>query len=136
MRAHEFITESFDPADRENGLELARRPLPYTYVIPELKNQDFYEIYRFGLAIADVRGQGGQEDGVQNLKYQTPFEAESEWGEHEVVTSFDPNIGKVIDKALAKIHKSGKKLVSTPTSQEPSDVEHISPINPFKGYKR
>jgi hypothetical protein len=136
MRAHEFITESFDPADRDNGLELARRPLPYTYIIPELRNQDFYEIYRFGLAIADVRGQGGQEDGVQNLKYQPPFEAESEWGEHEVVTSFDPDIGKVIDQALAKINKSGKKLFSTPTSQEPTDVKHISPINPFKGYKR
>ena len=40
MRAYEFITESFDPADRENGLQQARRPLPYTYVIPELKNQE------------------------------------------------------------------------------------------------
>ena len=70
MRAYEFITESFDPNDKDNGLQLAMRPLPYTYVIPELTNQDFYEIYRFGLAIADVRGQGGQDDGVQNKKYQ------------------------------------------------------------------
>jgi N-acyl-D-aspartate/D-glutamate deacylase len=136
MRAYEFITESFDPDDRENGLTLARRPLPYTYVIPELKNQDFYEIYRFGLALAAVRGEGGQEDGVQNLKYQEPFEAESAWGEHEVVTSFDPNIGKVIDSALKKIHKKGKKLVSTPTSQEPTDVYYTSPVKPFKGYKK
>lgn len=136
MRAYEFITESFDPNDKDNGLELAMRPLPYTYVIPELTNQDFYEIYRFGLAIADVRGQGGQDDGVQNKKYQKPFEAESAWGEHEVVTSFDPNIGKVIDQALKKVNKRGKKLVSTPKSQEQSDVEYNSPMKPFKGYKK
>lgn len=136
MRAFEFITESVDPNDKANGLSLAKRPLPYTYVIPELTNQDFYEIYRFGLAIADVRGQGGQDDGVQNKKYQEPFEAESAWGEHEVVTSFDPNIGKVIDQALKKVHKKGKKLVSTPQSQEQSDVEYNSPIKAFKGYKK
>jgi hypothetical protein len=135
MRAHEFINESYDPNDKENGLELARKPLPYTYVIPELTNQDFYQIYRFGLAVAAVRGEGGQNDGVKNKKYQEQFEAESTWGEHEVVTSFDPSIGKVIDKALKKVNKHGKKLVSTPTSQEQSDVEHISPIKSFKGYK-
>ena len=135
MRAYEFINESYDPADDENGLELAKKPLPYTYVIPELTNQDFYQIYRFGLAVAAVRGEGGQDDGVQNKKYQQPFGAESSWGEHEVVTSFDPNIGKVIDKALKKVNKQGKKLVSTPTSQELTDVEHVSPIKPFKGYR-
>lgn len=136
MRAYEFITESYDPNDHENGLELARRPLPYTYILPELKNQDFYEIYRFGLAVAAVRGDEGLEDGVKNKKYQDAFEAESAWGEHEVVTSFDPNIGKVIDQALKKVHKKGKKLVSTPTSQEQSDVEYNSPLKPFKGYKK
>lgn len=136
MRAHEFITESFDPNDNENGLALAKRPMPYTYVIPELTNQDFYEIYRFGLAVAAVRGEDGIDDGVKNKKYQQPFEAESEWGEHEVITSFDPSIGKVIDKALKKVHKSGKKLVSTPQSQEQSDVEYNSPVKPFKGYKK
>jgi hypothetical protein len=29
--------------------------LPNTYVIPELKNNDFYDLYRFGVAIAAVR---------------------------------------------------------------------------------
>lgn len=136
MRAYEFITESIDANDSKTGLELAKRPLPYTYVIPELTNQDFYEIYRFGLSLASVRGEGGQDDGVQNKKYQVPFKAESEWGEHEVVSSFDPEIGKVIDKALKKINKRGKKLVSTPHSQEQTNIEHHSPIKPFKGYER
>ena len=80
MRAHEFITESYDPNDNANGLELAKRPLPYTYVIPELTNQDFYEIYRFGLAVAAVRGEDGIDDGVQNKKYRQKFEAERRGG--------------------------------------------------------
>lgn len=136
MRAYEFIFESIDPEDKENGLELARWPLPHTYIIPELTNQDFYKMYRFGLAIAAVRGEGGQEDGVHNTKYEEPFNAESDWGEHQIVSSFDPEIDKVIDKALNLVHLKGKKPVSTPVSQEQSDVEHISPMNPFNGYKK
>ena len=133
MRAYEFINESIDPFDKESGLEAAKRPLPYTYVIPDLKNQDFYEIYRFALAVAAVRGEGGN-DNVKDKKFLEPFKAETTWGEHEVITSFDPNIGSVIDKALKKVHKSGKKLVSTPTSQEPTDVMTVSPVKAFKGY--
>lgn len=134
MRAHEFITES-DPNDRKNGLELAARPLPNTFVIPSLTNQDFYDLYRFGLAIADVRGEGGQDDGVQN-GFKQKFEAESAWGEHQVVTSFDPDIGTVIDKALKKVNKSGKTQVASARSQEQTDVDKVSPIKAFKGYKK
>ena len=130
MRAHEFITESVT-----DGLHVASYALPNTYVIPELKNNDFYELYRFGLAIADVRGTGGMEDGVQN-GFKHEFEAESEWGENQVVTSWDPNIGQVLDKALKKVHKSGKKLVSTPTSDEIPNTDTQSTLRPFKGYKK
>lgn len=136
MRAREFMIESIDPNDGENGLQLAERPLPHTYIIPELTNQDFYEIYRFGLALAQVRGTEGQDDGVKNKKFEKPFNAESEWGEHQIVTSFDPKVGQLIDKALKLVNKSGKKRVSTPASQEQSDVEYTSPIKPFKGYHK
>lgn len=130
MRAHEFITESVT-----NGLHVAAYALPDTYVLPELKNQDFYELYRFGLAIADVRGEGNA-DGVQN-EFRHKFEAESDWGENQVVTSFDPNIGSVVDKALKKVHKKGKKLVSTPGgSEELPNTGKQSTLKPFKGYKK
>lgn len=130
MRAYEFITESIT-----NGLNVAAYALPDTYVLPELQNQDFYEIYRFGLAIADVRGEG-DDDGVQN-GYRHKFEAESTWGEHQVVTSYDPNIGKVIDKALKKVNKKGKKLVSTSGgSEELPKTGTQSTLKPFKGYKK
>jgi hypothetical protein len=132
MRAREFITEQkLDSV--HDGLEVASKALPYTYIIPELKNQDFYDLYRFGVAIADVRGDMG-DDKVNTHK--PPFHAESTWGEHQVVSSFDPNVGKVIDKALAKVGKHGKKAVSTPGSDEMDDVEFKSPIKPFKGYKK
>lgn len=129
MRAYEFLTES-----TTDGLNVASYALPNTYVIPELKNNDFYELYRFGLAIADVRGTSGKDD-VQN-GFRHDFEAESTWGEHQVVTSWDPDIGQVLDQALKKVHKSGKKLVSTAGSDEIPNTSTQSTLKPFKGYKK
>ena len=134
MRAYEFITEQrLDQV--HDGLDVANKALPNTYVIPELKNNDFYELYRFGVAISAVRGEQGRGDGVMNGS-ENEFRAESGWGEQQVVSSFDPNVGKLIDKALAKIGKHGKKAVSTPGSEEMDDTEYQSPVKPFKGYKR
>jgi hypothetical protein len=134
MRAREFITEQrLDQV--HDGLDVASKALPNTYIIPELKNNDFYDLYRFGVAIAAVRGEQGHNDGVMD-GHEPKFEAESLWGEHQVVSSFDPNVGKVIDKALAKVGKHGKKMVSTPGSDEMDDTLDLSPIKPFKGYKK
>lgn len=132
MRAREFISEQ-SLSGIHDGLAIASKALPNTFVIPELKNQDFYDLYRFGVAIADVRGNQGTDDVN---KYKPEFEAESAWGENQIVSSFDPNVGQVIDKALAKVNKHGKKAVSTPHSDEMDDTEYTSPIKPFKGYKR
>ena len=134
MRAREFITEQrLDQV--HDGLDVASKALPNTYIIPELKNNDFYDLYRFGVAIAAVRGEQGSSDGVMD-GHEPEFRAESLWGEQQVVSSFDPNVGKVIDKALAKVGKHGKKSVSTPSSDEMDDTEFKSPIKPFKGYKK
>jgi hypothetical protein len=131
MRAKEFISEQ-KLSDVHDGLQVAAKALPNTFVITDLKNQDFYELYRFGIAIADVRGNQGSDD-VNN--YKPNFEAESDWGENQIVSSFDPNVGKVIDQALAKVHKKGKKAVSTPGSEEMDDTDYKSPVIPFKGYE-
>jgi hypothetical protein len=133
MRAREFINEQ-KLSDVHDGLDVAAKALPNTFVLPELKNQDFYDLYRFGVAIADVRGNMGD---VKNIDpYKPEFRAETTWGENQIVSSFDPNIGKVIDQALKKVHKSGKRAVSTPGSQEFDDTLKQSPIKAFKGYKR
>lgn len=134
MRAREFITEqSLDQI--HDGLDVVNKSLPNTFVIPELKNNDFYDLYRFGVAIAAVRGEQGSSDGVQNGN-EPKFRATSAWGEQQIVSSFDPNIDKVIDTALSKVGKHGKKAVSTPGSDEMDDTEYQSPMKPFKGYKR
>ena len=134
MRAREFITETA-LSKVHDGLEVASMALPNTYVIPELKNNDFYDLYRFGVAIAAVRGESGN-DNVQN-GFEPKFKAESSWGEHQVVSSeFDKDIGKTIDQALKKVGKSGKKQVSTPGSDEMDDTSTQSPIKGFKGYKK
>jgi hypothetical protein len=134
MRAKEFIFEQrLDQV--HDGLEVASMALPNTYVIPELKNNDFYELYRFGVAIAAVRGESGTDD-VQN-GHKPDFKAASSWGENQVVSSeFDADIGQIIDQALKKVGKSGKTLASTPGSDEMDDTSTQSTLKPFKGYKR
>lgn len=132
MRAKEFITEQ-KLTDVHDGLSVVSKSLPNTFLIPDLKNQDFYELYRFGVALAAVRGEQ-TDDGVNNFKPN--FQSESGWGEHLVVSSLDPNVGELIDKALSKVDKHGKKAVSTPGSDEMDDTLTLSPLKPFKGYKK
>lgn len=129
MRAREFLTEQ-ELDHVHDYLEVVAKSLPHTYVIPELPNNDFYKQYRFGVAIAAVCGDSGKDHIVPD------FHAQSSWGEQQIVSSFDPNIGQVIDKALSKIGLKGKKEVSTPSSKEFDDTKKQSPIKPFKGYKR
>ena len=47
MRAKEFLTEQ-QLSDVHDALDVASLSLPYTYMMPELNNSNFYDIYRFG----------------------------------------------------------------------------------------
>ena len=49
MRAKEFITEQSNLPDR------ITKPMPSTWVIPELQNQNAYLQYRFAVALAGAR---------------------------------------------------------------------------------
>jgi hypothetical protein len=129
MRAREFISES-KLQDVHDYLDVASKSLPHTFVIPELQNNDFYSQYRFGVAIAAVRGEQGADHEVPE------FRSESTWGQNQIVSSFDPELSEIIDKALSKINLGSKKMVSTPQSEEMDDTLKISPVKPFKGYKR
>jgi len=132
MRLKDFLTEQ-QLDDVHDALDVVRMSLPNTYKL-NLMNNDFYPIYRFGVALAAVRGESVN-DGVMN-SYKPNFEAESMWGEHQIVRCFDPKLGNVVDKALKKINKPGKSIVSTPSSEELADTNKGSPLKPFKGYKR
>jgi len=130
MRAREFIAEQ-----RELPPEISE-PLRYTYVLPGLSASDPYNNYRFGVAMARARSDGGT-DQAQVDAFLPPWEAETAFGEHGVVSGFDSNVDSVIDLAL-KMTKTpgGKKLVSSAESIEPKSVDTVSPVKPFKGYPR
>jgi hypothetical protein len=131
MRAKEFITEQ-KLQDVHDYLDITKSSLPHSFVITDLKNQDFYELYRFGVAIADVRGTSGNDQVYNGFKPE--FKSESAWGENEIIVSYDPDIEEVIDAALKKVKKSGKKEVASKHSSEMDDISKKSPLKPFKGY--
>lgn len=127
MRAKEFISEGKSP---EKLLPDQADALPATYVIPELPNQDPYLQYRFSVAIAAAKGKKKrEEDGVSSM-HRT-----SEFGENEIVVSYGNDVGEYIDDALKQMGMSGKKMVSTPTSIETTDVNKTSLVKGFRGYE-
>lgn len=130
MRAREFIIEQ-----RELPPEISE-PLRYTYILPGLSAADPYKNYRFGVAMARARSDLGADQAVLD-KDIFPWEPETAFGEHGVISGFDANVDPVIDMAL-KMTKTpgGKKLVSTAASEEPKSVDTVSPIKPFQGYPR
>jgi hypothetical protein len=129
MRAKEFITEQHGTLAQD-----VSRALPGTYTIPGLPNNDFYQQYRFGVAMADARGHAEREkDDVDPFE----FNSDTAWGENMIVSTYmNDDTVKDIDYAMKRIGVSGKKLISTPKSEEATDVIKSSPIKAFKGYKR
>lgn len=130
MRAREFIFEQ-----RELPPEVAD-PLRYTYVLPGLSASDPYNNYRFGVAMARARSDMGQ-DRAPAERFMPDWKTETAFGEHGVISGFDSNVDPVIDMALQMTKTpGGKKLVSTADSKEPTSVDTVSPLKPFKGYPR
>lgn len=126
MRAREFIREQRELPDE------TKEPLRYTYTLPGLSSSDPYKSYRMGVAIARARSDYRKDDVNPHMPEWT---AETAFGEHAVVAGFNSGIAQVIDAALTMTNTpGGKKLVSTPASDEPSFVDTQSPITAFKGY--
>ena len=127
MRAREFIKEQ-----RELPPE-TREPMRDTYILPGLSAADPYKSYRMGVAMARARSEYRKDDVNP---YMPEWTAETAFGEHAVVAGFNNGVAKIIDAALVMTDTpGGKKLVSTPASDEPNFVDKQSPIKPFKGYK-
>ncbi len=137
MRAKDFLTEQ-QMDEVHDLMDVARLSLPNTYKLTQLKNNDFYPIYRFGVAIADVRGHQADENPANKdiNPYKPNFNAESSWGENQVVSGYDDNLKDVATQALRKINKPGIKVVSTPGSDEMGDTDKGSVLKPFKGYPK
>ena len=132
MRAREFISED---SGRTGSITYdVGRALPGAFKIPALKNQDPYLQYRFGVAIAGAKGAAQRKlDGVP------PFDGkESEFGENEIVVSYDPHVVDYIHDALRAMGMppSDAVQIGTMKSEEMPDVDKVSPVKAFKGYKR
>jgi hypothetical protein len=118
MRAYEFITES-NTGSLSAGVADA---LPATWVLPDLKSQDPYLQYRFGLALASARARQAGE---------IPFSDESKFGENMIVSAYTPEDEETLKLALALFGKNNaSQLITTPKSQESSDVYKQSPVIP------
>jgi hypothetical protein len=128
MRAREFIVEQENLAPEQAG------PMRQTYVIPGLSASNPYKNYRFGVAMARARANQTADDVNP---YMPEWSKETPFGEHGVVVGMNAGIRPVIDAALKMTGTpGGKKLVSTPDSDEPEFVDKQSPVKPFKGYPR
>ena len=134
MRAREFIVEQKELAPEQSG------PMRYAYVLPGLSAADPYKNYRMGVAVARARSDyatelSSQNDGID--PYKPEWSAETAFGEHAVVVGTSQSIEKVIDRALAMTNTpGGKKLVSSPESDDPPGTNIQSPIKGFQGYPR
>jgi hypothetical protein len=128
MRARDFIREQ-----KELPPETAA-PMRYTYTLPGLSSADPYKTYRMGVAIARARSEYRKDEVNPHMPKWT---AETAFGEHAVVSGMNSGIEQIIDAALTMTGTSGgKKLVSTPASDEPGFVATQSPVKAFKGYPR
>lgn len=128
MRAREFIKEQ-----RELPPETAE-PMRYAYNLPGLKSSDPYQTYRVGVAIARARADAKPDDVNP---YKPEWSAEAPFGKTAVVVGMNSGIAEVIDTALNMADiPGGKKVVSSPESQEPAFVNNQSIVKSFKGYPR
>jgi hypothetical protein len=111
-----------------------QRTLPATFVIPDLKNSDFYMQYRFGVALAGAKGaEQRKQDNVPE------YSRETAWGENEVVVSYAGRqpLEKYIDDALKSMGMAGaQKQVTTSRSEEPKGIGKTSLLKQFKGYEK
>lgn len=127
MRAREFVTEQ-----RELPPE-SKDPLRWTFTLPGVGSSDPYKTYRLGVALARARSEYRPNDVNP---FMPEWSAETAFGEHAVVAGMNHNVEKLIDAALAMTDTpGGKRLVSTPESDEPDFVVVQSPIKPFQGYR-
>ena len=124
MRAKEFITEQSNLPDR------ITKPMPSTWVIPELQNQNAYLQYRFSVALAGAKA--ARNGDIPKM------DKESVWGENQLVSGYmNPAVADDIDFALGEMGLKGSKvLVTSEHSEETPDTGIASPVTAFKGYKR
>ena len=112
MRAHEFICE-------RKFKNVKADPLSTTYHFPSMPGDSAYQIYRFGLVMANP-----------DIEFtEGPASAQA------VVGAYTAEEDAMIKRASKRTGHKGK-LLTNKGSTEPDLVATQSPIKPFKGYKK
>ena len=110
MRAKEFITEREMP-------ERKSRVLSTAFEFPTMPSSDGYQIYRFGIAMANHE--------------QPPYGPTSQ---HAVISAYTPEEEEIIHAAERATGHKGR-LVADRGSQEPKTTETVSPVSKPKRNK-
>lgn len=100
--------------------------VPAAYSIPQLTNQDPYKQYRMGIAVASARA---AEQGL--IKH----DEETAWGENFIMVAMTDEGKRTLELAMKMMGVKGKQITSPP-SEETSDVNTASPVAKFKPIKK
>lgn len=121
MRFVEIITEELKHKDY--GVSAAidpdvERPIPGTFIVPELRNTDPYMQYRMGLALAVAQATKSRE---------VKFDQETAWAENFITTAYAEEEQETIKTAAKLMGVSAVQVTST-KSQEIDGVNKTSPV--------
>ena len=103
MRAKEFITEQEMP-------ERKSRTMSTTFEFPTMPSSDGYQVYRFGMAMANHE--------------EPPY---GPTGQHAVISAYTPEEEEII-RAGERATGHKKQIVADRGSHEPDSTETVSPV--------
>ena len=104
-----------------------RVQMPATFILPDLKNQDAYLQYRFGLALASARA-------VENG--DVTFKDTSQFGENMVVVARSEEEATTLSAALKMFGTHNRSIqVANAISKEAAGTAVVSPIPQNSGKK-
>ena len=121
MKSSDFLTEHSEPLSSDQA-----HALPAAFVLPDLKNNDAYLQYRFGIALAAARAADAGE---------VSLDAETVFGENMAVIARSKE-EETLSMALRSFGTHNRsKQISSSTSEESPSVAAVSPVPQNSGKK-
>jgi hypothetical protein len=112
MKAKEFIVESSEVSNS----------LPGVYIQPQLRNQDPYLQYRYGMAVAAARAyKNGDLNG-------STFKKETNWSENLIQIMFAKEDEETIQLASELFGVSPVKISNSKSEEEEKSINKASPV--------
>lgn len=122
MKSSDFLTEHTEPLSSDQA-----HALPAAFVLPDLKNNDAYLQYRFGIALAAARAADAGE---------VSLDAETVFGENMAVIARSKEEEETLSMALRSFGTHNRsKQISSSTSEESPSVAAVSHVPQNSGKK-